>query len=1038
MRYKCQNGDAGGFRIGVDLSGGTDLVYEIDMPKTSNTKSDTAFNPATQMNILAEALKRRIDPNDLYNVVIRPVGEGRIEIVLPTGGAARTQKANDAWKKLLEDVAHEYFPNAKVNPLEVARGRNYELADQIQTMLSSGKWEKELFGGSEEAKAEEKKVDDKKAEDKKGDDKKADEKKAENKTPSDTELGDKAWIKLKKEAIEFWAGLDPYRKDINQFDKSPNRLKDLEAWIVKTLQGKPGETTEQVVNAWVKKEAWEETMNRIRLKWPQLDLSKYEEAMNQIPPDNVDQLVTFVQARGNIIGQAGINVLSPLTGGDLPYNTEVEIPKRSEIEEFIAEKYGEAAPSILRKIETLSAKEGRSKDLNLEEVQRIKDLVAKVGALEFRILANSKDDGTGEKEAKDYLNSADPDIQAKIKKAQETGAAPPTPNPEKPYEISMNGQKSLVRYEWVELGPQERVSLHLDNASRNETGKDYRWKEAFFRSQSEKAFQIPDHQGSDKMILEGALFYRRDCLNRNLPEDERRRKEVEYFVLTRTPEYDPIDKNKQTPKIGGEYLTSASVHIDIQPSVNFSFNNEGARLFGSITRKNIPTGQGDTQIKRHLAIILDDQVMSAPTINSVITNSGQITGEFTRKEVDGLVNVLRAGQLPATLKQQPVSETTMGATLGADTIRMGLIAGVAAPSRSSFVFMCFYYQFAGFVASIAIAPWQSTPPDRRLHGRRPGDVHAPRPRRPSSLMLGMAVDANILIYERLREERERGAALPLAMRHAYERALPTILDTHISSIFTAIVLYVVGNDQLKGFGVSLTAGLVISLFTSLFMTRTIFDFWIKKGWYTSFNPFRLFSKPNIDFMRIRIPMFTGTLVLSILGLVLFIARLPDDLNIDFTGGTAYSGKLDKAVDMKTLRHFFDDKTQQKQLVLASEGVKEIDGSDGHRFLVKYEGEKEGRVVNFVNRPEGDKVPDREKSVKKRVSTFPDPSVEQSFPSSGVDYDKDKPGQTPVFSARTSEKEIEVVQTVLGRLLEEGDVELLKRGHLREGRSDRPA
>src|SRR6059058_4762220 len=94
------------------------------------------------------------------------------------------------------------------------------------------------------------------------------------------------------------------------------------------------------------------------------------------------------------------------------------------------------------------------------------------------------------------------------------------------------------------------------------------------------------------------------------------------------------------------------------------------------------------------------------------------------------------------------------------------------------------------------------------------------------LMLGMAVDANVLIYERLREERERGASLSLALRNGYDRAFPTILDTHLSSIFTAIVLYVVGNDQLKGFGISLTVGLIISLFTSLYMTRLMFDYWL--------------------------------------------------------------------------------------------------------------------------------------------------------------------------------------------------------------------
>src|SRR5207247_10819581 len=112
------------------------------------------------------------------------------------------------------------------------------------------------------------------------------------------------------------------------------------------------------------------------------------------------------------------------------------------------------------------------------------------------------------------------------------------------------------------------------------------------------------------------------------------------------------------------------------------------------------------------------------------------------------------------------------------------------------------------------------------------------------LMLGMAVDANVLIYERLREERERGASLALAIRNGYDRAFPTIIDTHLSSIFTAIVLYVVGNDQLKGFGVSLTAGLVISLFTSLYMTRLLFDIWLNKGWLKKLSMMRFFHKPD--------------------------------------------------------------------------------------------------------------------------------------------------------------------------------------------------
>ena len=175
------------------------------------------------------------------------------------------------------------------------------------------------------------------------------------------------------------------------------------------------------------------------------------------------------------------------------------------------------------------------------------------------------------------------------------------------------------------------------------------------------------------------------------------------------------------------------------------------------------------------------------------------------------------------------------------------------------------------------------------------------------LTLGMAVDANVLIYERLREERERGASLGQALRNGYDRAFPTIIDTHLSSIFTAIVLYTVGNDQLKGFGISLTVGLVISLFTSLFMTRLLFDIWQYQGWLKKLTMMKLFSKPNIDFMGIRYYWFTATIVLTIIGATLFFYHLEKGgLNIDFTGGTAYGGQLSEPVSMVELRSILEN------------------------------------------------------------------------------------------------------------------------------------
>src|SRR5439155_4416408 len=204
--------------------------------------------------------------------------------------------------------------------------------------------------------------------------------------------------------------------------------------------------------------------------------------------------------------------------------------------------------------------------------------------------------------------------------------------------------------------------------------------------------------------------------------------------------------------------------------------------------------------------------------------------------------------------------------LGQDTINKGVLAvGVAFVAILGF--MLVYYRFAGFVACVALlanllltigfmVAVQATFTLPGLAGL--------------VLMLGMAVDANVLIYERLREERERGASLALAIRNGYDRAFPTIIDTHLSSIFTAIVLYIVGNDQLKGFGVSLTVGLLISLFTSLFMTRVLFDLWAARGWLTKLSMFRLFSRPDIDFMSIRYYLFSATGILTILGCALFI------------------------------------------------------------------------------------------------------------------------------------------------------------------------
>jgi len=985
---KYRSGEPGGFKLGVDLVGGTILVYEIDLRKQQEDEGENKFDPVRDINVLAESLKRRIDPNDLYNIVIRPAGgEGRVEIILPTGGIHRTKKAEEAWNELLQQISAKYELKETV---EVGRGRIIELADKIQTVTSREIWEKKLFNDP------------------------------------------KAWEQLKKAAQDKWAELDPNLKDnpnreavkkrFAELDQvKQDRLKAFSAAVYELLLPTEVNASEASIESWVKQRAWEEMLERARAKWPFLE--KFKAEMERIPADNVEELVSFIQAKGVVINQAAIAALEPILGPSA-FKLEYEVKKddgkddgkdkkggEAELKEddvksitdFVTENYGPSAHAISQDIAKLAGS-GGTRDLALEDVQRIKDLVAKVGSLEFRILANYTDDKIGIDDAKNLINEGLL-IAEDLEKRAKAGLPPPPPKNQEFWPITLpRGVTSKLTYSWVEMGPQERKQLNLDNAARNDADRNYVWLEA--QRNKNKATLLHDRTGRE--LLQGALFYTRECKDTNLPEEERRQKEFEYFVLTRDPEIDPDDptNKKRLPKIDGSYLVSAvsSPGQDFRPAVHFVFNNAGGDLFGDITRKNVPSGAGAEadQIRRHLAIILDGLVMSAPTINSEIRTHGQISGSFTAKEVDALVNILRAGRLPATLKPQPVSESTMGPTLGQDTIQAGVTAifwaffGVLA-------FMIVYYRFAGIVASIALlanlilmvgfmVAVQATFTLPGLAG--------------IVLTLGIAVDANVLIYERLREERERGCTLIQALRNGYDRALPTIIDTHLASIFTAVVLYIVGNDQLKGFGVSLTVGLIVSLFTSLYITRMIFNVWQHAGWLKKLSMMRLFARPQIDFMGIRKPMFAITVALALLGIVLFIARLPDDLNIDFRGGTAYGGQMVQPKSIEELRKMLDE---GGPLNVKAEAV------DNLRYNLHYENAAP-RTVVLANQPLGETPEARAETVAARASQLPDTSVELYYPS----FKEAEGDRSYFFNVRSSEKEPEIVQAVLDQRLRTDD------------------
>ena len=686
---------------------------------------------------------------------------------------------------------------------------------------------------------------------------------------------------------------------------------------------------------------------------------------------------------------------------------------------------------------TKSAAGGKDKEAVTEDfVQFVKNVVSQVGVLEFRILADDTDDAQAVEEATRLVNGQTPEEAAKLAKA---GLPPPAPTGD--YKVTVNDvEADKVTYAWVELSKEERESMGLSNKYKGDPSRGGLWDQ--LDRQRGKAVK---HTGGTEGKGFSMLLFSREVQNEQYLADEqaenRRRekagqpplppKQYEYYVLTRVSDLDSV-------RVGGDVTLTAQADQDrsLNPAVGFRFNGAGAQLFGRMTGRNKPSGQ----TIRNLAVILDEKVVSAPTLNAVLSDGGIIQGPpgkgLERTYVDRLVYILRSGALTAELKPNPVSENTVGPTLGRDTINKGMFA-IAVAFGVVLVFMLWYYRFAGFVACVALLAnllltvgfMVAVNAAFTLAGLA-GIV----------LMLGMAVDANVLIYERLREEREKGATLAAAIRNGYDRALPTIIDTHLSSIFTAIVLYTFGNDNLKGFSISLTVGLVISLFTSLYMTRLMFDFWLHKRWITSLSMHRLFARPNINFMKIRHAMFTATVVSSILGLGLFLARGEKVLNVDFTKGTAFVGRLTEARPLGGGDGLLDllgearqkDKLRVKDVVPfrpptttdAGEEIKEGRlAAVQNTYQIFYEGTPQPVVVTLANPPEGKTDDERLANLKERAAGLPDVSVEQVMVSELGD-DRLPAGLTKSFNLRTTERERELVQVMLDRLLRKDNGESL--------------
>ena len=273
----------------------------------------------------------------------------------------------------------------------------------------------------------------------------------------------------------------------------------------------------------------------------------------------------------------------------------------------------------------------------------------------------------------------------------------------------------------------------------------------------------------------------------------------------------PILLKKQAV-MTGDLLSEAKVSLDTsfsEPYVSITFNEEGARRFEEVTGANV---------KKRLAIILDNTVYSAPVIQEKIAGgSAQITGNFNMDEAKDLSIVLKAGALPAPLKM--LQNVTVGPSLGEDSINAGKLAGIVG-TLATIIFMLIYYKGSGLIADFALilnivllfGAMASLNATLTLPGIA-GII----------LAIGMAVDSNVLMFERIRDEIRAGKPPRSAIDSGYDKAFATILDSHVTTLITAAVLFQFGTGPIKGFAVTLSLGVAINLFTALIGTKSIFD-----------------------------------------------------------------------------------------------------------------------------------------------------------------------------------------------------------------------
>ena len=358
--------------------------------------------------------------------------------------------------------------------------------------------------------------------------------------------------------------------------------------------------------------------------------------------------------------------------------------------------------------------------------------------------------------------------------------------------------------------------------------------------------------------------------------------EGEYYILCWDTRQTRLTQDEGTWSVERAYEGRDRVG---RPSIAFEMDARGGVLLGELTSRNV---------QKQMAVIFDDEVYTAPTLQSAISRNGEISGNFSQEEIDYIKRVLNAGALQAKLSPEPISTSSVGPDLGADNLEKGMKSGIVAFSIVA-AFMVVYYFGCGVIAVLALACTGvlilGAMALNKAAFTMPGIAGV-------VLTFGQAVDANVLIYERMREELKRGHDMKTAVRVGFQRAMPSIVDANVSHLIICIVLYQLGTQEIRGFAITLGIGVVATLFSAIVVSRLMFDALVEMGHWRKTTmlpivvPFlQRMLEPRINWIGLRPVFLTASAIVMAIALGLVYVRGSETFDTEFRGGTQVTLEL---------------------------------------------------------------------------------------------------------------------------------------------------